>query len=1141
MTFRERVNKGLVLLDGAMGTELQRLDIDESAWDGRPGCSEVLNLTIPDAIRDIHLAYYQAGSDITETNTFGANKLVLGEYDLADRAREINRISATLVREAAEAANKAGDERHLYVAGSMGPGTKLASLEQTDYDTLRDAYNEQALGLIEGGVDLFMIETSQDILQIKAAVNAIRDALDESGKDIPILVSVTIETTGTMLVGTELQAAITALTPLGIDYMGLNCATGPDRMAPYIHQLSEQFPGQIMVMPNAGMPENKNGEMVYTLEPEAFAKTVAGYVRDYGVRIAGGCCGTGPDFIRALQEATGGLTPGERKPENKPAVASLFSARELAQDPPPLLIGERTNTNGSRKFRELLLANDWDGIVSVAMDQQQGGAHTLDVCVAYTGRDEAADMREAISRINRQITLPLVIDSTTPEVIELALKLHGGRAIINSINLEDGEPRADAICQLARRYGSALIALTIDEEGMAKTLERKIAVGKRLYDLAVTKNGLAPSDLIFDVLTFTLGSGDEAMKDAGRITLEAISKLKAELPGVFTVLGVSNISFGLAPHSRKILNSVFLHEAVEAGLDAAIINPKSIIPLYQINEEDRKFAQDLIYNRGENALIDFINHFDTRKDDLHSEEEEKQLTVPEDIQQHVIRGNKSGLEELLETQREAQEPLAIINELLIPAMKIVGDLFGKGEMQLPFVLQSAEVMKFGVGILEQYMEKQDASLQKQIVLATVRGDVHDIGKNLVDIILSNNGFKVHNIGIKVEAEAMIEKIQEVNADALGMSGLLVKSTVAMKENIEEMHKRGVKVPVLLGGAALTRDYVDSTCAPLHDEPVVYCRDAFDGLRAMNLLQDGNLDEAVQADRVRYSKRRPSRPAVKEASAEEKIEIRSDINVPEPPFYGAKIREDFLLDEVFSYLTESVLFRGRWGFRRGKMDKDAFDELLENEARPELERLKTQAREQKLFRPKAVYGYYPCQSDGDAVIIYDPENTDRELTRFDFPRQKSGPGLCVADFFKSRDSGEMDLMPLQVVTIGSDAARHSQELYANNEYREYLLFHGLSVESAEALAELLHKQIRSELGIDQEDGSGIEDFVVQKYRGSRYSFGYPACPDLEGNQRMFTLLHPEEIGVELTDDLQMTPEQTTSAFIVHHPQAKYFSV
>lgn len=1137
MTFRERLLQGIVLFDGAMGTQIQALKPTPEEWGGKIGCSEILNLTAPKRIQQIHEGYLSKGSDVVETNTFGANEIVLSEYNLVDKVVDINRVAAQIARKAAE---KYAFEKPRFVAGSIGPGTKLISLGQTDFDTMYRSYSRQVQGLIEGGIDLLIIETCQDLLQIKTTLLAVIDTMEKNGVDLPIIVSVTIETTGTLLLGSEIGAVLAVLEPFNIDVLGMNCATGPEHMRPYIKQICQQFDGPVICRPNAGLPQNMNGKMVYTLSVEEFVNVLADFVEKEGVQILGGCCGTKPEFIKALNDRTPTLKIAERKPKYEPSVASLFSAQKLHQDPSPFFVGERANTNGSKRFREYVLNNDWDGVVAVTRQQQSTGAHGLDLCVAYTGRNETADMTEAVIRIVKQIDLPLFIDSTDIEVIETALKLYGGRPVINSINLEDGEDRIHKICRLAKRYGAALIALMIDENGMALEVDKKIAIAKRIYDIAAGQHGLRPQDLIFDTLTFTLGSGDESLKNSATNTINGIKEIRKAFPGVFTILGVSNVSFGLNPFAREILNSVFLAEAVRAGLDLAIVNVKKIMPLYQVDEDDREKCLNLIYNQGcENPLFDFIQHFEKKSSTKKViEVDEAKLSSEEKIKQQIIQGNRSGLEKLLKEKLQKRKALEIINELLIPAMKKIGDLFGAGEMQLPFVLQSAEVMKFAVDKLQPFMEKSEMKSQTSIVLATVRGDVHDIGKNLVDIILSNNGYKVYNLGIKCEIDNMIEKALEVKADVIGMSGLLVKSTVVMKENLEIMKSRNIQIPVLLGGAALTKSYVDEVCKPILDAPVVYCADAFGGLKVMEMIKNGTLEQ---------SKNEPSKTNRGSANNElvvktgqKSCSISRDIFIPNPPFWGDRIVKDIDLEKVFSYLNELVLFRGRWDYRKGKLTNKEYEAQLKGQVIPAFEMLKRRCKEEKLLIPQLVYGYYPCNSDGNEVIVYKP-NSDEEWLRFVFPRQKKPPYQCIADFFLPIDSGKQDFIVFQVVTVGHRASEESKRLFESDQYKSYLMFHGLSVEAVEALAEYWHKKIREELDITDEDGERIEEFVVQKYRGTRYSFGYPACPDLTENRKIFEILHPERIGVMLTEQDQMVPEQTTSAFIVHHPQAKYFTI
>ncbi|MBN2601627.1 MAG: methionine synthase [Candidatus Marinimicrobia bacterium] len=1136
MEFPYRLKQGLILFDGAMGTQIHDLDPTDAEWDGRSGCPEILNLTIPDKIQQIHENYLAAGSDVIETNTFGGNKIVLSEFDLGDRVVEINRRAAEIARRAAQ--KYSIPEKPRFVAGDIGPGTKLITLQQTDYDTLYESYALQARGLIQGGVDMFIIETCQDPLQIKTALIAVNDELKIAGLNLPRIVSITIETNGTMLIGTDITAVLAIIEPFQVDVIGMNCATGPEQMRPYVKQICQSFCGPVLVQPNAGLPQMVNGEMVYTLSIEEYVSVLSSFIEKYGVQIVGGCCGTTPEFIRAMAAKIPTLIKAQRNPVLKSSVTSVFSAQDLHQDPAPFFVGERSNTNGSKKFRECLLANDWDCVVNISKHQEMTGAHGLDLCVAYTGRNEIQDMHEAVTRIVRQVNLPIFIDSTDVTVIETALKLIGGRSVVNSINLEDGEGRSQHICQLAKRFGAAVIALTIDEEGMAHDVDKKLTIARRIYDIAVNQNGLRPQDLIFDTLTFTLGSGDESLKDAGKNTIAGIKAIKTELPGVYTILGISNISFGLHSGSREILNSVFLKEAINAGLDLAIVNVQKIMPLYKIDQKDVDICLDLIYNRGSNALFSFINHFDKKAGVQKKKSLEDDATpIDEKIRQRIIQGNRVGLEIFLTEALENAQAIDIINNWLIPAMKIVGDLFGSGKMQLPFVLQSAEVMKYAVGKLEPFLDKSDNEAETSIVLATVRGDVHDIGKNLVDIILSNNGYRVYNLGIKCEITTILQKATEVNADAIGMSGLLVKSTTVMKENLELMKQRNITIPVLLGGAALTRDFVNDICAPISNGPVIYCPDAFAGLDSMSLIKGKNWS-ALKPDNKKGQK--VNERVLSKLPIIQQEEIRRDIYIPTPPFWGVKYNTDIDLDKVFAYLTESVLFRGRWGYRRGKLTKEEYDNLIETRVRPEFDALKQHCIDKKLLIPQIAYGYFPCNSVGESLVIFEP-NSKHEIERLHFPRQKKMPNRSIADFFLPLNSGKRDIIALQVATIGHDAQREAQRLYKENHYKDYLLFHGLSVETAEALAEYWHQQIRIELKITEEDGAGIDDFIIQKYRGSRYSFGYPACPDLAENNKILSLLSAENIGVSATDSFQMIPEQTTSAFIVHHPQAKYFTL
>lgn len=1122
--------RAVLVLDGAMGTEIQELSLADSAWGGRPGCNEALNLSAPDAIRNIHRAYLAAGADVIETNTFGASAAVLSEYGLGAEARAVARAAATIAREAAADIK----ERPCFVAGSLGPGTKLPSLGHTDFDGIYDAYLPAIQGLLDGGIDLFLLETCQDPLQIKACLCAIRDAQSERRLNIPVAASVTVETTGTLLVGTEVLAAVAILAALPVDILGINCATGPSQMAPHVQELCRTFPGPVLVMPNAGLPMNVNGSLVYTLEPEAFAEELRKFVTQYGVSLVGGCCGTSPDHIRALKKALAGVRPAGRAMESVPGVASLYRFQELRQEPAPFFVGERANTNGSRQFREYLLAENWDGMVEIGKNQVRSGAHAVDLCVAYAGRDEIADIVRMAPRFALEVPLPLVIDSTSPAVIEAALKRYGGRAIINSINLEEGEERTRRVCALARRYGAAVIALTIDEEGMAKTAEKKLAVARRLFNIA-TEEGLAPSDLIFDPLTFTLGSGDETLKTAAIETLRGIGLIKEALPGVFTLLGLSNISFGLNPRSRQILNSVFLYRAVQAGLDLAIVNVAQIIPVNRIDEADLKMALNLIDNAGPgNPLLEFIGHFESRTAVIEDNDRASEESLrPEDLlRKRLIEGSRAGLEELLERLLGAIPPAEIINAILVPAMKQVGELFGSGRMQLPFVLQSAEVMKRSVDYLTPRMDKIESTRKSSIVLATVKGDVHDIGKNLVDIILSNNGFQVHNLGIRVDIEEIINKARETGADAIGMSGLLVKSTQVMRENLEFMKAQGLDIPVLLGGAALTRSYVMETCDPILESPVLYCEDAFKGFRAMTLLKEGKLAEYGEAEKIRYASTvRPPR----QVASEDADTLAPAPSIPKPPFRGGVVLDSITTESIFPYLNERALFRARWSFRSRGLEPDDFDALIRKEAVPALEEMKERLLREKILSPRAAYGYWPCLSDGDTVRVLDPADSASTIGLFHFPRQKRPPFRSIADYFLPKGSGVTDLVALQAVTIGPglDALVHG--LYEAGEYRDYLFYHGLGVELAEAMAEMVNARIGSELGLRSSEPS------TPAGRGLRYSFGYPSCPSLDDNRTLLDILGADRIGITTVESGGMVPEQSTSAFIVHHPGARYFII
>jgi len=1138
--FRRALRERVLIFDGAMGTSIQDRNLSPDDFAGKEGCNEILVLTRPQVIREIHASFLQVGCDAVETDTFGASRLVLAEYELADRAYEINRAAARLAREVA--ADFSTPDLPRFVVGSMGPGTRLPSLGQIEFDDLLLLSVEQARGLLDGGADVFLIETCQDLLQAKAAILGCQDAMAAAGRAVPLMVQVTMESSGTMLLGTEIGAALTALEAYDLEAIGLNCATGPQEMAEHVRYLSRHCRKAISCLPNAGLPHMEEGRAKYLLTPEELAAHLLHFVEQDGVNIVGGCCGTTPAHLRRVVEVIGRRAPVPRRPEHVPAAASLYASVPFRQDQSFLIVGERTNANGSKQFRDYLLSDDHDGMVAMARAQAKEGAHVLDVCVDYVGRDGVADVRELARRLTTQCALPLVIDSTEAPLIEAALKWIGGRAVINSVNLEDGEAgRPARIFPMARRYGAAVVCLLIDEEGQARSVEWKLKVAHRLYDLAVRRYGLEPSDLIFDALTFPLGSGQAELRKDGLATLEAIRRIKAELPGVYTLLGVSNISFGLKPAARQVLNSVFLHLAIEAGLDAAIVNVARILPMNRIDPRQREVARELVFDErrdGYDPLIEFMRLFEKAGAAERESAREAPQTVEERLKACIVDGVRPGLEALLDEARRTHEPLTIINEILLDGMKTVGELFGSGQMQLPFVLQSAEVMKAAVGYLTPFMSKAQGQRKGTIVLATVKGDVHDIGKNLVDIILSNNGYRVVNLGIKQPIHTIIEAALREKADAIGMSGLLVKSTLVMKENLGELNARDLwRFPVILGGAALTRGYVEGELRALYQGEVHYAGDAFDGLRLMEEIASR---EAADAQAVRPEAVR-ARPAPAPAPAQAgKSDVRTDVPIPAAPFLGTRVVEQVPLHEVFAHINEVALFRTQWQFHRGKGQRDRFDELIRTHVRPIYERWKARVEVEHILHPQVVYGYFPCQSRGDDLLVYAEDGKGLKV-RFSFPRQPSGRRLCLADFFASTDSGRLDVLGCLLVTVGRRASEVTRQLFQEHNYTDYLYLHGLSVESAEALAELWHRRMREELGIAGEDSPELGRIFHQGYRGSRYSFGYPACPNLEDQAKLFELLEPERIGVELSEEFQLEPEQSTSAIIVHHPEAKYFNI
>ncbi|MBB2167034.1 methionine synthase [Gluconacetobacter aggeris] len=1154
----------VLLCDGGMGSRVQVLDLDvERDYWGQENCTEILNLSRPELVREIHRGYFEAGADMVETNSFGGSPITLGEFGLTDRAREINRTAAHLAREAAESF---ADGRHRYVVGSIGPGTKLPSLGNIDYDTLEAGIAEQCRGLIEGGVDALLIETCQDTLQIKAAVNGAKIARAEMGTDTPIFVQVTVETTGTLLVGPDIAAAATAIHALDVPLMGLNCATGPQEMAEHVRWLATNWPGLVSIQPNAGLPELVNGQTHYPLSPADMASWVERFITEDGLNLVGGCCGTSTPHIAALDamlrrraEGTGRHRPAPivRRPVWIPSVASLYTQVPLRQENSYFSIGERCNANGSKKWRTLQEEGDWDGCVAVGREQVGEGSNALDVCTAFVGRDEMREMNEVVTRFTASVNAPLVIDSTETPVIEAALKLYGGKAIINSINFEDGEGHATDRMLLARKFGAAVVALTIDEVGMAKTAEDKLRIATRLVEFACDRHGLPQSDLMIDPLTFTIGTGVEDDRKLGLWTLEGIRQIHERFPEIQIVLGLSNISFGLNPAARAVLNSVFLDHAVRAGMTAAIVHVSKIRPLHLIPEEEVKVAEDLIFDRrteGYDPLQKLLELFADRKAG-DAVKKVRAETVEGRLKDRIVDGDRKGLEADLDEAMATIPPLDIINTILLDGMKVVGELFGAGKMQLPFVLQSAETMKAAVAHLEPHMERVEGQARGIIVLATVKGDVHDIGKNLVDIILTNNGYRVINLGIKVPVADMITAAREHNADAVGMSGLLVKSTVIMRENLEEMARQGVDLPVLLGGAALTRNYVEEDCVAAYgtDGRVAYARDAFDGLSLMDQVAKGEFDNYLAAVRSRRAgKATRARPRDMEqqeqrgfgpvdaaAARARRHRLTRDEPVVTPPFWGARVLEA-TPDAVLPFLNERSLYQFQWGFRKQGRSLDDFMGWAKQELRPVLRRMLALAAEHDILRPQASYGYWKAAGQGNDLILFAEDGTT-EVARFALPRQPREDGACIADFVRDVDDEARDVIGLQVVTVGQKASDMAREWFEANRYKDYLYLHGLSVEMAEAMAEYTHKRIRAELGFAAEDDRDMAKLLQQGYRGSRYSFGYPACPRLEDQEPILKLLDAERIGVSLTDGYQLHPEQSTSALVVLNPQAKYFSI
>ena len=1158
-SYLQAVAERVVIFDGAMGTNLQLAELTAEDFGGPDleGCNELLVVSRPDAVDRVHRSFFEVGCDVVETDTFGAFAPVLAEYGQAHRVRELNLAAAALARGAAD--DFSTPDRPRWVAGSIGPGTKFPTLGQIRYAELRDAYEEQAGALIEGGVDLIVIETVFDLLQAKSAINGARRAMRSAGRHLPIQAQVTVELTGTMLPGTEIGAALCALQAMDVDVIGLNCATGPAEMFEPLRHLTGHATLPVACLPNAGLPSVVDGAMHYDLQPSQLAEFHRQFVSEFGVSVIGGCCGTTPDHLAAVVDACADLVPAPRHAEPEYGAAAIYTQVPFTQDTSFLVIGERTNANGSKKFREAMLAGDWDTCVAMAREQVREGSHLIDVCVDYTGADGVSDMEEVVSRFATQSTAPLVVDSTEAPVVETALSWIGGRAVINSVNLEEGDgegTRLDSFLTLAKEFGAAVVCTCIDTEGQARTADWKVRAATAIHDIATQRYGLRPEDLLFDPLALPLSTGMEESRKDGIETIEGIRRIKAELPGVYTVLGLSNVSFGLNPAARQVLNSVFLHECVEAGLDAAIVHASKILPLSKIDDRAREVCLDLVYDRrrdGYDPLTELLGLFEgVSASTAASAEDKSGWTVERRLEYRIVDGDRNGIEaDLDEALAQGLTPLLVINDHLLAGMKTVGELFASGEMQLPFVLGSAETMKSAVSYLEPFMDKADQGGKGLLVLATVKGDVHDIGKNLVDIILTNNGYTVKNLGIKVGINEMVAAVEEFKADAIGMSGLLVKSTLIMRDNLDELNRRGLShIPVILGGAALTRTYVERDLRQVFDGRLFYGKDAFEGLRTMDRLVElsrsgeddpdfgtvvGGRDLGPRRSEMRKLAAAEARERGEELPARSP-EVVTDNPVFVPPFVGSRVAKGMSVDDVATYLNETALFRNQWGFRPESGEDDpSFKERVRRLLREQL----ATAKAEQLLVPQVAWGHFAANADGDELVIFKDDSRSSELMRFSFPRQTEEPWLCISDFFRSVASGEPDWASFQVVTMGSRVSEEAARLFAEDEYQQYLYLHGLGVEMAEALAEYWHRRIREELGFAEEDGPTLTGLFRQKYRGGRYSWGYPACPNLEDNAKVVDLLGADRIGVVVSEGFQLHPEQSTTAIICHHPQAKYF--
>lgn len=1196
--FLEAMRRRVLIGDGAMGTQLQNVELDlDKDFLGLEGCNEILNDTRPDVLRDIHRRYFEAGADLVETNTFGCNLPNLADYDIADRIEELAYKGTKIAREVADEMGPSEDGTPRFVVGSIGPGTKLPSLGHAPYQDLRDAYVECALGMVKAGADALLIETCQDLLQVKAAVLGAKMAFEQLDTAIPIIVHVTVETTGTMLMGSEIGAALTALEPLGIDMIGMNCATGPDEMNEHLRYLSQNTTLPVSVMPNAGLPVLGANGAEYPLQAPELGIALRGFVQEHGLSMVGGCCGTTPEHISAVRDAVLGgndfepAVQTERHPQHNNDVASLYQSMPLTQETGITMIGERTNANGSKAFREAMLAGDLEKCLEIAKDQVRDGAHLVDLCIDYVGRDGVEDMAQLAALMATNSTLPVMIDSTEPDVIRTGLEHLGGRSAVNSVNFEDGDgpdSRYQRIMRLVKEHGAAVVALTIDEEGQARTADKKVEIAERLIEDITGSWGVREEDIIVDCLTFPISTGQEETRRDGIETINAIRELKRRHPKIHTTLGLSNISFGLNPAARQVLNSVFLNECVEAGLDTAIAHSSKIVPMNRIDDEQREVALDMVYDRrreGYDPLQTFMQLFEgVSAASAKDERAEKLAAMPllERLAQRIIDGDRNGLTDDLDEAMKEKDPVAIINQDLLAGMKTVGDLFGSGQMQLPFVLQSAETMKAAVAHLEPHMEAQadgSSNSKGKMVIATVKGDVHDIGKNLVDIILSNNGYEVVNIGIKQPISNILDAADEHNADVIGMSGLLVKSTVVMKENLQEMNRLGKShIPVMLGGAALTRPYVEDDLSEVYEGDVYYSKDAFEALSTLDVvmasLRGEHTEEsaaAVEKREKRRARRERSKAIAEKRKSEaepvdvpERSDVAADVPVATPPFWGSRIVKGISLQDYLPTLDERALFRGQWGLQgtRGA-EGPTYEELVETEGRPRLRALLDTLKARGVLDHAAVvYGYFPAVSEGDTVHVLptpqpgeQPDPTAEPVMSFTFPRQQRGRFLNIADFIRSRElaveKGQADVLPFQLVTMGNPIAEYANELFAKDAYREYLEVHGVGVQLTEALAEYWHARVRAELVLDEgdakgqkvsaEDSDNTEEFFDLKYRGARFSFGYGSCPDMEDRIKLVKLLEPERIGVELSEELQLHPEQSTDAFVLYHPEAKYFNV